>query len=351
MEHVRLIQNTDCEIKRLQEFLRSNWKSDHVFTYKSDLLKWQHKSRCNPKLLNFMVGFSEDGHSISSCLGIIPSSLDKNMPTCDLMWLALWKSNSPLQGIALLNKAINYFKPKQVAALGINKEVSLLYKTLGYTCGVFQHYYLSVKSDPNHAFSVTSRPFVVRHSAHNLELETCSSLITPVTKQFFANGSISFNNLKTLSYMEHRYADHPNYEYFGISLFSNSGTVIAVLIAREITTTTSKCWRIVDCCNLSITCYSHVQQARRSLINLLLTNDVEYIDMLASEEAAFIPLSIGLIKKSDSDRIPHYFEPYDSRNIEVSYAFKNLCDTRDENNINQVGIFFKGDSDMDRPNI
>ena len=351
MGHIRLIQNTDCEINLLQEFLYSNWKSDHVFTSNPDLLKWQHKSRFDLRLLNFMVGFSEDDHSISSCLGIIPSSLDEKSPRCDLIWLALWKSNSPLQGVTLLNKAINYFKPKQVAALGINKDVSLLYKALGYTCGVFQHYYLSVSTDPNHALSVTSRPFVVHHSANNLELETCAPLVTPVTKQFFANRSISFNNLKSLSYMEHRYADHPNYEYFGISLLSNSGTVIAVLIAREITTTTSKCWRIVDCCNLSITCSSHVQQARRSLINLLLINNVEYIDMMVSEEAEFIPSSIGLIKKSDSDRIPHYFEPYDSRNIEVSYAFKNLCDSCDGKNISQVGIFFKGDSDMDRPNV
>jgi len=349
--NIRLVQNIHGEIKSLQEFIRSNWKADHVFTYNTELLKWQHKSCFDPKLLNFMVGFSDDDRTITSCLGIIPSSLDKETQTCDLIWLALWKSNSPLQGVTLLNKAISYYKPKQVAALGINEEVSFLYKTLGYSCGVFQHYYLSINSDLRNTLSVTSRSFAKCQNANNKDLETRGSFVTPVTKEFFTNGFTSFNSLKALSYMQHRYVDHPRYDYFGISLLSDLGTIIAVLIAREIAIGKARCWRIVDCSNLSITCSSHTQQARRSFLNLLIKNGVEYIDMLVSEEAAFIPSSLGLIKKSESDRIPHYFEPYDSSNIDVPYVFKNLHDPHDRSNLSQVGIFFKGDSDMDRPNI
>ena len=350
MKNIRLIHNSEVEIQRLQEFICSNWRSDHVFTYKSELLRWQHKSYFDPKCLNFMVGFSDDNRRISSCLGIIPSSMDKKTQRCDLMWLALWKSNSPLQGVTLLNKAINYYKPKQVAALGINKGVSTLYKTLGYTCGVFQQYYLSIKSDQHNTLSTTSRPLAKHQYANYKELEACICSVNPATEELFDNEFASFNSLKDVSYMKHRYVNHPAYDYFRILLLSGTGAVVASLIAREIEMNASKCWRIVDCCTLSITCFSNVQQARRSLLSLLIKNNVEYVDMLVSEEAEFIPSSLGFIKKSESDRLPHYFEPYVPSNVEVLYAFKNICDTNDRDNINQVGIFFKGDSDMDRPN-
>jgi hypothetical protein len=79
--------------------------------------------------------------------------------------------------------------------------------------------------------------------------------------------------------------------------------------------------------------------------NLLSESSAEYIDFLHIGLDAGVLESGGFTDKSGTDIIvPNYFEPFCMENIKLEYAFKSIDDS-------ERPVFFKADSDQDRPNV
>ena len=345
MNNLSLLESTDKEINKLQGFLKESWSKNHIFVKNKELLKWQHKSLYDESKLNFFVG-KDKNEKITSCLGIIPASFNSISKESDLIWLTTWKSNRPFEGISLLSKAIKYFNAKQVAALGINDEVTKLYKSLGYTINKFKHFYLSIKNNEFLEISKTSRYFEFKKLRFR---KLNSKNIKSELYDFIDEKFTSINNFKNKDYLRHRYLNHPSYKYMTL-IIKKENTEIAKLIVRKVVVNQSSCLRVVDTSEIKMLSLKDIILIRFSIINLLLQYKIEYIDILTSDEGSFIPYLLGFIKVSKrKDIMPNYFEPFIKKNIEIKYAYKNFGNLTNKSNLDSLGIFLKGDSDMDRP--
>ncbi len=347
MNNITLLESTDEEITKLQDFLNESWAKDHILVKNKSLLKWQHKSFFDVSKINFFIG-KDCNDQITSCLGIIPATANSIRKESDLIWLTTWISNIPYEGIALLSEAIKYFNPIQVAAIGINDKVAKLYKILGYTVDKFNHFYLSIKNNKSSQISKTSRYFKFNNSEfHKLKSNNINAeLYNYVDPKF-----ISINKLKNKEYLNHRYINHPKYKYMTLDIKRNN-IKIAKLIVRKIVFNKSSCLRIVDTSEIKISSLKDKINCRFAIINLLIKLKIEYIDIFTSDEASFVAYLLGFIKvNKERDIVPDYFEPFLKENIDIRYAYKNSGNLTNNKNLDLPGIFFKGDSDMDRPNI
>ena len=348
MENIQILNSNRHEINEIQDFIKLNWNQNHIFTKNKDLLIWQHKCVHNKSKLNFFVGRNYHG-KISSILGIIPASLQAKNHYSDLIWLAIWKTLIPTQGISLFYKAIEYYKPKQIGALGINDKIEKLYKKLGFKTGNFSHFYLSLKEFRNIELSKTSQDFT-KDEVHDFIFHYGEYEILLSNKINF--NYQSFNNLKNSEYLNHRYDKHPFYKYKYLSILDAGKKVIAILIIREINIKGSNCWRVVDISKVKINSSLESRKVRFSILKKMIEEEITYIDLVVSEEGAFIGQLLGFLSISyEKDIIPQHFEPFKMENIKIKYAFKNISYKNYNSNLFPPGIFFKGDSDMDRPNI
>ena len=123
------------------------------------------------------------------------------------------------------------------------------------------------------------------------------------------------------------------------------------LIIREINIKGSNCWRVVDISKVKINSSLESRKVRFSILKMI-EEEITYIDLVVSEEGAFIGQLLGFLSISyEKDIIPQHFEPFKMENIKIKYAFKNISYKNYNSNLFPPESFFKGDSDMDRPNF
>ena len=115
-----------------------------------------------------------------------------------------------------------------------------------------------------------------------------------------------------------------------------------LLVTRKCRGAGASCLRIVDI----IGDYRSIPQLSQGLLALLRDEDCEYADLCAAglertvmEEALFTERHID-----SSIVIPHYFEPYEKKNVDLYYGYKTV-------NPEVPKLIFKADADQDRPNV
>jgi len=108
-------------------------------------------------------------------------------------------------------------------------------------------------------------------------------------------------------------------------------------MVRKIKVKNVSCLRIIDL-------YGSLHNAgdlSSSIQDILMSENSEYIDCYNHGISDSVFSKIGFNKKSESEIIPNYFEPFEKANHDFSWAYttihKNFC-------------IFKGDGDQDRPN-
>jgi hypothetical protein len=144
--------------------------------------------------------------------------------------------------------------------------------------------------------------------------------------------------MKSVRYFENRYARHPFYRYRFFAVHHGS-VPFALIAVRKVDSQGSSCLRIVDVLgdlSASGCLYDSVQK-------LLQREGAEYLDCLSHGigDNVFERMSFHKLQSSDDVVIPHFFEPFERRNITIRCAWKSE---------REPYVFFKGDSDQDRPN-
>lgn len=326
------------ELDLLLEFIKYSWNENHIFIKNKSILDWQHRQK---DCYNFVVAYHHESNSFHGVLGIIsPSFFSKgSINKGDDIWLALWKvekskAETNSIGIDLLNYVNDNFSPSSVSAIGINNQVAMLYKLMGFTTNHLHQRYIvnPIKSlfsignflDNNKSVVVNKFPSSELFEIQAHDLENYKDII-------LQNGL-----RKDLSYLINRYINHPNYMYRVIGI-KDSKSVLALLIFRKLFVEDSSCLRIIDSFGLN-----NINFNIKALFeDFLVLENSEYVDFLCSDIVNKHLDFLGFSLPINGSKIPHLFEPFLRESVRVNYAYKAT------HNFD----IFKGDSDLDRPNI
>lgn len=310
------------------------------------MLRWQHlqDDQCN-----FVVANHDQTDEFHAILGIISPSFfaEGKLQREDDIWLAIWKVNKALAaeksiGTDLLKFVEATLSPRTISAIGINSQVAMLYKLMGFQVGhLSQHFVLNqnladfqiacVEKEQDRESGVSivpgSGPTSIRFREVSPDaLPNYSSVL----KQQLPR--------KSVNYVIGRYANHPKYLYKFYAVVQH-GRTSAFFVVRKILVGTSSCLRIVDffsADSVKQSLYSQFQE-------LLVRENSEYIDFISAGIGDEAMRRLGFSECSDVSYVPHLFEPFSRDRAKIQFAFKT---------INSEGAFrvFKGDSDLDRPN-
>lgn len=330
------------EYYNIVDFLKKHWSENHIFVQNKDLLDWQHLSRDS---YNFVGAFEKGTGQLHGILGFISPSfyVNRTIKTNEDLWLAIWKvdkSNARINslGLDLLEYIKHNYHPRSISAIGINRTVEGLYKLLGYRTGVLCQMFVM------NPFVETFLIATVKESEEGSRFESCNDVrIRLIERKLLDGYRILFKTTphnKSLEYVAARYFAHPIYKYHicvAEYLVENDIVPICLFVFRRININNSSCLRIVDAFGLQgISC-----SLRAALERFLSEQNAEYIDIMC--DGYHVPLlkKAGFILNTATNYVPHYFEPFDPAQQIVRFA----TSSKEKYDI------FKGDSDLDRPNI
>ncbi len=323
------------EIEKLQNFLHEKWKASHVLSRSKDLLLWQHHED-GMEFLNYVVAVLETTGEFVGILGFIPLwKFDPTLKHGRQIWLSLWKVDErpglrPGIGLGLLSYLEEKLEPHSIGVLGINEQVIPLYNWLGYQTGEMNHFYIS-------------NPAIEAKIASNLRLPkitdsgTQNRLLPIDDPSGFDWQNPGYLPEKNIEFIINRYKKHPWYQYLFLRMTMNNGGV-ALIVYRKVKTDNSTCLRIVDIWG---DIYDAVD-CTNDWINILKKEGAEYVDCLNAGWESQVFEKMGFCLKSATETIPEYFEPFEPKNMKIRYAVLSATDKR--------YVFFKGDTDQDRPN-
>ena len=333
---------------KLALFLKENWDCEHILANNRAFFEWQHLGT-DGREYDFVI--AEDNDQVLGCLGFITTKrFDEGLTSVNTVWLTTWKVKngvSGMLGLQLLLFVTSKVNHKFIGTVGNNDTVKEIYSSLGYHTGELAHYFCFNKSLNN--FKLANIPTCV--SPKKIKKVNFIPIISKIyfTNKNLEDTSVELQNsnlfpLKSLKYFFNRYANHPTYNY-NIYCIKLDEEICGYVATRECCNSGSKALRIVDILMFD----------KRGWVNLCIPfgdiikiNNYEFVDFYVFgvpikylEMSGFIKMSERLVDKGTV--IPNYFEPFEKKNIKISWAYK-FSDK-------YYPVIFKGDCDQDRPNF
>ena len=334
------------EHDKLVGFIKTNWNVDHIFVKNPEILKWQH---LQDNQYNFVVANHDLTDKFHAVLGIVSTSFfaEGKLKHGDDIWLAIWKVNKDLSedksiGTELLEFVKSTLSPRTISAIGINSEVAMLYKLMGFRVGhLSQSFILNAYMEEFNIARIEKKH--LKESGENLVTQIASKLIQfeeVPAKDLLNYSSVVRQQLprKTIEYVIGRYVNHPKYSY-NYHAVVRCGIPIALFVVRKIFVGASSCLRIVDFFSPD----SIQEHLFSQFQKLLVRENSEYIDFVSAGIGDDVIKRLGFVKCSVEGYVPHLFEPFSPDLTKIQFA----CNAK---NIDDFFCVFKGDSDLDRPN-
>ena len=238
----------EYDLPRVMQFIDSEWRRDHILAKSKDLFNWQYYNKKGR--YNFIV--AKIANDVVGILGFIPSiQYDENLYDENIIWLALWKISEKVSlaclGLKMLAFLQEKIKHKAIAVNGINKNVSSLYKALGYKISKLNHYY---SININEKLELISSPPGYIHPSLNIngkdwELLNEDKIRNLIKINFFQMRSTSFVQ-KSPNYFLNRYIKHPFYNYQVYLILGSNKKENALIALRFDIKNSNKTIRIVD---------------------------------------------------------------------------------------------------------
>lgn len=315
---------------KIMKFIDDHWKKNHILARDEAFFRYFYQ---NDNALNFVIS-EESAGSINAILGFI-SYAKNNRDVMLCMWKAIHTSD-PVLGMKLLDFLRINGDVNIIACPGINKKVIPLYQYFDYITGKMNHWYRLAR---NHDYKIAvvkdnEIPTVKYSSFQWKYFSTFEEMLNSFDTKEYKN---SFPKpYKENWYIKKRFFDHPVYKYNAFGIIREDGTTPAVFFYRVQEYNGSCAIRLVDC----IGDYNDFAKIGKILDGLLEYHNAEYIDLYETGLSSNLLLHAGFKNVAETENIiPNYFEPYESRNVDIYY-----CST-----VPNI-VLFKGDGDQDRPN-
>lgn len=320
------------DLAQVMQFINDFWKEDHILATSKEMFDYQYYDQAAGRYN--MVISKDDNNELECVLGFIPTSrFNKALVKKDVLWLSLWKSrenaSNPFIGIMVYSFLRQNYEHSFIATNGMSAIAEQLYEHLGFEVQSLYHLYIANPTIDD--FKIAHSP---QFSDNDAELLFELDLIDNVDIKSI--GCYENTCYKDVRYLVNKYLNHPYYTYSFISIPEED----LLIVCRKVTRGDRKVLRIIDFYGQP----ASVARVSKSMESFIIKNDYEYVDILISTDISSIIQSRFVLNNTDSATIiPNYFEPFDSRNVEVKFAMHpELMD----------GYFVtKGDGDQDRPSL
>lgn len=332
---IRLCRHEELDLLKL--FIEKSWSDTHIFLKNQSILDFQHKSLNS---YNFVVAYHKEKKCFHGVLGIISSNfyVDRKISQIDDLFLAIWKVNKDSAelkslGMDMLEYVVQQFKPKSISAIGINKNVSLLYKLMGYEVKSMKQWFIPNKASSQNNLivgNISKNKMILKPKYYSVIMHKDKE---PMLRKFLSKK----NTRESFSYISARYLKHPIYKYKIILIFDKKDILVASCVGRDVFANDRKAFRLTE---LIANKYSG-QDFKGVFDEFLYLNKYDYVDFLEFGFDKKLLKGFGFELCSENLYVPHLFEPFVKDRVEVVIAYKS----KDH--------FYctKGDSDLDRPNM
>lgn len=339
-------------------FLRSHWRENHIFVIHPEVMRWQHQSSSTDKPgLNFVLAervSNEGATDLMGLLGFIPFRHFDPAADWSEIALAIWKvredAGAPGLGLQLLKTLQRTLNPSMVCAIGISPVVKPIYKVLGYRLGALSQAVIFPAQKPAATLIAQNVPASAYQPIHPDPTVTLRDLPEePVSGEISADSidALSIGRLprKSLAYIRNRYLRHPWYRYQLKTILAD-GRLRAVIVLRRVDVPhlASQVLRIVDVIGDA----EVLARCGHCLQQLVQRSGCEYLDLMQHGMDGQALAAGGFVTRGDhpSMVVPNYFEPFESRNVDIELAYRVEPDFS-----NYKVCLFRADSDQDRPNL
>ena len=331
------------EFDELIEFIDTYWRKNHIFVLSKEMFDFQHLN-LEDNRYDFVIAKHRKSGEIHSAFGFVTTHhFDPEIKPI-IIWPAIWKTRDDIKVKGLGVSLFYYFKEnlpvENISALGISPIALSIYKHWGFETGKIRHYVFPNQSMSEYFLCENIEKIEKRNMKEDdllmemIDEKEYESI--PLEEEVFSN----LSRYKSKKYYISRFFKHPMYKYVFYALKSGE-RYKAIFIARECGYKGHKCLRIVD----YIGDVKYLGSINNQLTRLTEEKNYEYIDLVEVGSDDQVLHEANFIDKDEIDGliVPNYFEPFEKRNIYLDYAMRTICDDK--------AIFFKADSDQDRPNM
>ena len=317
------------DIPALVEFIRAEWKSDHVFVQSPSFFQYQYEDEFGN--LNFFVS-RDSNHDLTGILGFMNYGSN---PTGGDIFLSLWKvkaTGDPTLGLKLLERLKSDLSPRGLYCTGINKNTFGIYKYLGYRTGSLHRYALLNPDIADRKIiqapaAISTRP--IKSDCRFRELTNQNEILNLLETTSPGN-----HPKKSSLFFKKRFLNHPVYSYRFWLLEPQASQLLVV--TREISALGRKALRLVDLQGD----HSHLPRLAPHLLTLMKNNGYEYTELTFEGLSTSLVEESGFIEAKDETIMPGYFEPFERKNVDIHYFSAR----------SEGFTLFLGDGDQDRPN-
>ena len=322
--------------KKIISFIKASFfKKRHILTRNSKLFKWQYSNNsisCSLALLKKQI--------IGLQFYIPLSQFDNNLKVKKEFFNSLWFTKK-LDIIALGEKIFDFtlksINPNLVIAMGIPKYLIYFHSKKKFVIKKMTHNFIVNPSQKNNLLNLKPKKFNDKKKIKIQKIEDLKSLKNFIKDSVFKNQY----PIKSNKYLEKRYLKHPVYKYYiyGVKFQNHK----CVCIYRVIKTKKTNIIRFIDFVGLN----NSFNFLNNFLLYIMNKHKSDYVDFYSYGVPSKDLKKAGFSNRDDYKDliIPNHYEPFEYKNVDIVIGYKSKY--KDNSKIR----LFKGDSDIDRPNL
>lgn len=331
----------------LMEFIGEHYRSGHVLSRSRALFDWQYLDGAADRYRFVTAVRTDSAGRRGELLGILgyitTQQYDPDLQSANCLWLALWQVRAdagiPALGLKLMSFLRENVPHAHVAVAGINPALVPVYTALGFDVEYFDQFYVvNPHVERRRIGAFAPEPPVSDGSASPLTLSeaTPRDVETIDTAEPLAPDQVP---IKSARYFQHRYLDHPFYDYRVYAAYENDA-VRGLIAGRVVEVDGARAFRVVD----ALLSPAELPALAGPLTDLVVEQGWEYADLVYRGPAGPQMTGQGFsrLEPGGSTIVPMYFEPFERQNRQIRVCFRGPDADRFS--------AFKADGDQDRPN-
>jgi hypothetical protein len=324
------------DIPLIMDFIDRHWERGCLLSRDRAYFEYEYVVDDN---VNFVIAVHEETGKIGGVQGLIQCSKRLPFDAFGVMWIADPKSGTKFLGMCLTENAPYISGARYCFGVGLyEKTAAALISCMYQDAIVFrlQHYYRLASRDVFKMAVVREKRHVdckAEEECKLIPIPTMTHLLSWVDLDLIRNPETSVP-YKDAWYLEHRYFNHPYYQFNIWGIETSPGKIKGLLIGRAVRARGATALRIVDfwgdCASLP--------GIGLELDRIMDATGAEYIDFYCSAIPDTYLRRAGFVLRDTKDPnvIPNYFEPFVQENVDVIVSGGDVP-------------LFKGDGDQGRP--
>lgn len=324
------------EYKIFTKYINEHYQKGHILSKNKKLFDWMYFDNKSKKY-NFLV--AKSNNKIIATKGYQPLKLyDKKLDNESFM--SMWSSSIPTTGIRLFDKLLKK-KFKFICGIGSSNHSLRYQKYKKFSTGQLKHSYL------------------LSNKISNYKIAKVLKRIPKQKKRFYGKDYIKLDinylkkkDLTTLYkfqvprksslYLINRYLNSKFYKYYAYGTLIKD-KISNIIILRDCKFKNRIAVRIIDYIGSNYS-FKYLDKLFKTILK---RKKVEYIDLYSYgiPENEITKCGFKVKNLKDKNVIPNHFEPFEQKNNKIIFGY--LVDKLSKKKIR----LFKGDSDMDRPNL